>query len=106
MNLHELEALQASKGWNLFGFESENQPDYPDDSAYFSMRFDTMKIFPFDTPKVLFAAGKQDMFYKYPFSMTLSGVVSVELIDQLVFWDVLEITCKDGRKYIIVACKE
>lgn len=97
MHLSDLKALQASKAWKYFYFLSENQPGYDcTEPLKASLTFTSMDVFTLLPPlSAIYFMGMGN-------SLGLDFVTAVDC-EPHVLGDLLKITCKGGKQYIVIA---
>ena len=102
MNLLDLKALQASKGWRRFFYLTENQPHYSvSNPVKLSIFFPEMLVAENPGGVVFFKLGQSPWISGYN-GMMLDRVETVD-IESSMLGDVLNIHCGDGKTYIIIA---
>lgn len=96
LHLSELKALQASKAWKHFYFLSENQPGYDcTEPLKASLTFTSMDVISIPYSSAIYFMGVGNY-------LGLDFITSVECEPHAI-GDLLEITCKGGEEYIVVA---
>lgn len=94
MGLFELKDMQAAKGWKRFIYLSENQPNYcAAHPVKVALAFGSMYI-SMNPDAICLKEGSN--------WLDISLVVSISC-ESHVLGDILEITCKGGRVYHIIA---
>lgn len=96
LHLSDLKALQAAKTWKHFYFLSENQPGYDEDAEPLkaSLTFTGMDVSTY-TPVAIYFMGMGN-------SLGMNSITAVDC-EPHVLGDLLKISCKGGKQYIIVA---
>lgn len=98
MHLSDLKALQAAKTWKHFYFLSENQPGYDEDAELLkaSLTFTSMDVLIYTTTATAI------YFMGMGNSLGMHSITAVDC-EPHVLGDLLKISCKGGKQYIIVA---
>ena len=96
MHLSDLQAMQASKAWKSFIYLSENQPDYDcAEPLKASLTFDSMDVLAIPPSSAIYFMGMGNY-------LGLDFVTAVDC-EPHVLGDLLKITCKGEKQYIVVA---
>ena len=94
--ISDLKTLQASIGWKRFQFFTENQPCELDKRLDFTLTFDRMAVYEPIPRLISFSSGTGNR-------LCLWCVASVDVEYDRVLGDLITITCKGGKQYIIIA---